>query len=282
MKVGFLGPAGTFAEEALIELAGTAGDLDVVPLPSVVDCFESVRRGDVPEVLVPIENSMEGSVTQTLDQLAFGASPLMIRAQIEHPVRHHLVTGGAGDPAALERVLSHPHALAQCQRFLRANLPAAETVAAHSTADAVRTVSGSGQPWAAIGTRRAADLYGGRVIAEDIADGDDNTTRFVLVGPEPAPATGPGVFRTSIVCALERDRPGALLAILQEFAMRAVNLTRLESRPARTGLGRYVFFIDIEGSRERDMAVDAAITAIEQQGVAAVTSLGSYPVAGPH
>ena len=104
--------------------------------------------------------------------------------------------------------------------------------------------------------------------------------RFVLLGTEPAPAVGPGRFRTSIICALERDRPGALLAILQEFAMRAVNLSKLESRPTKTGLGRYLFFIDIDGSRDRDLPVDAAITAIEQQGVARVSFLGSYPAGG--
>jgi prephenate dehydratase len=115
------------------------------------------------------------------------------------------------------------------------------------------------------------------VLAEDIEDSTDNRTRFVLLGREPAIAVGPGRFKTSIVCAPPRDRPGGLLAILQEFAFRAVNLTRLESRPAKTRLGRYVFFIDIEGSRQRDLAVDAAIAAIEEQGVAVVTFLGSYP-----
>ena len=150
-------------------------------------------------------------------------------------------------------------------------------MAANSTADAVLTVSASEEPWGAIGTLRAADLYGCRVIVPDIADTEGNSTRFVLLGAEAAPAVGPGRFRTSIICALERDRPGALLAILQEFAMRAVNLSKLESRPTKTGLGRYIFFIDIEGSRERDLPVDAAITAIEEQGVARVSFLGSYP-----
>ena len=177
----------------------------------------------------------------------------------------------------MERVVSHPHATAQCREFLAARLPRAEIVAANSTAEAVRIVSASDEPWAAIGTLRAADLYGCEVIAADVEDRRDNSTRFVLLGREPAAALGPGRFKTSIVCAPHRDRPGGLLAILQEFALRAVNLTRLESRPAKTRLGRYVFFIDIEGSRQRDMAVDAAIGAIEEQGVAMVTFLGSYP-----
>jgi prephenate dehydratase len=277
VRIGYLGPPGTFAEEALLELVGGGDDLEAVPFPTVVDCFRAVREGDVPEALVPIENSIEGSVNQTLDQLAAGDAGLRIRAEIVHPVRHHLIARTSLAPGDLTRVLSHPHATAQCQGYLRANAPGAEVVAANSTADAVRIVSVSDEPWGAIGTLRAADLYGCAVIAPDIEDTEGNSTRFILVGTEAAPAVGPGRFRTSIVCALERDRPGALLAILQEFAMRAVNLSRLESRPTKTGLGRYIFFIDIEGSRERDLPVDAAITAIEQQGVARVSVLGSYP-----
>jgi prephenate dehydratase len=280
VRIGYLGPAGTFAEEALLELTGGGTGLEAVPFPTVVDCFRAVREGDVPEALVPIENSIEGSVNQTLDQLAAGDARLRIRAEVIHPVRHHLIARAPLAPGEMARILSHPHATAQCQGFLRANAPGAEIVAANSTAEAVRTVSGSGEPWGAIGTLRAADLYGCTVVAEDIEDTEGNSTRFVLLGTEPAPAVGPGRFRTSIICALERDRPGALLAILQEFAMRAVNLSRLESRPTKTGLGRYIFFIDIEGSRERDLPVDAAITAIEQQGVARVTVLGSYPAGG--
>jgi prephenate dehydratase len=277
VRVGYLGPPGTFAEEALLTLMAPVADLEPVPFPSVVDCIEAVARGEVPEALVPIENSIEGSVNQTLDQLAFGGAGVLIRAEVAHPVSHHLIARGPLEPERVLRVISHPHATAQCQRFLRARMPGVEVVAANSTADAVRTVSQSDEPWAAIGTLRAADIYGCQVLAEDIEDSLDNRTRFVLLGLEPAIALGPGRFKTSIVCAPPRDRPGGLLAILQEFALRAVNLTRLESRPAKTRLGRYVFFIDIEGSRQRDMPVDAAIGAIEEQGVAMVTFLGSYP-----
>jgi prephenate dehydratase len=282
MRVGYLGPPGTFTEEALLTLFGPGDGLEAVPYPSVADCFDAVAAGQVPQALVPIENSIEGSVTQTLDRLAFGPRGLVIRAEAIHPIRQHLIARpGTGIPA-VRRVLSHPHATAQCGAFLRRNLPDAEIVAANSTADAVRIVSGAeGEPWAAIGPLRAADIYGGEVIAEDIEDNPHNSTRFVLLGTEPAPATGPGRFRTSVVCMLGRDRPGALLAILQEFAMRAVNLTRLESRPAKTGLGKYHFFIDIEGSQQRDLPVSAAIRAIEDQGLARVIPLGSYPVGAP-
>jgi prephenate dehydratase len=281
MRVGYLGPPGTFAEEALLELVGPAGDVELVPYPSVVATIEAVASGEAPEVLVPIENSIEGSVNQTLDQLARAGGSVVIRAEVVQPVRHHLI---ARRPLALRqirRVLSHPHATGQCQEFLRRELPGVEVGAANSTAEAVRTVSQSEEPWAAIGTLRAADIYGCEVIAADIEDTEQNATRFVLLGREPAEAVGPGRFKTSIICAPPRDRPGALLAILQEFALRAVNLTRLESRPTRAALGRYHFFIDMEGSRSRDLPVDAAITAIEEQGVAAVTFLGSYPAAAP-
>ena len=279
MKVGYLGPAGTFAEEALLRLVGPEPEQTLVPYPSVIDCVEAVRSGDVPEALVPIENSIEGSVNQTLDQLSAADGTVLIHAEIVHPVRHHLSARPGTSLTEVTRVLSHPHATAQCTGYLRTTLPGIETVAANSTADAVRIVSESDEPWAAIGTLRAADLYGCSVLAADIEDARDNATRFVLLGREARDAVGPGGFVTSIICVPPRDRPGVLLAILQEFAMRAVNLTKLESRPAKTGLGRYLFFIDMEGSRERDLAVAAAIRAIEEQDVARVVFLGSYPAA---
>ncbi len=282
MRVGYLGPPGTFTEEALLTLFGPAQDLEAVPYPSVTDCFDAVASGQVPQALVPIENSIEGSVTQTLDRLAFGPRGLVIRAEAIHPIRQHLIARPGTAVGDVTRVLSHPHATAQCGMFLRRTLPDVEIVASNSTADAVRTVvAAEGEPWAAIGPLRAADIYGGEIVVGDIEDNPHNSTRFVLLGTEPVPATGPGRFRTSVVCMLQRDRPGALLSILQEFAMRAVNLTRLESRPAKTGLGRYLFFIDIEGSQQRDLPVSAAIRAIEDQGLARVIPLGSYPVGAP-
>lgn len=277
MRIGYLGPPGTFAEEALLALLGPASEVEEIPFPSVIETIEAVAAGEVPEVFVPIENAIEGGVNQTLDQLARSGGEVVIRAELAHPIRHHLIAREVLPYERYTRVISHPHATGQCHEFLRANLRGAEVGAANSTADAVRTVSESDEPWAAIGTLRAADIYGCQVVAADIEDIPDNWTRFVLLGREPAEALGPGRFKTSIICAPPRDRPGALLTILQEFSMRGVNLTRLESRPTRAGLGRYQFFIDMEGSRPRDLAVQAAIRAIEDQGVAKVTFLGSYP-----
>lgn len=281
MRVGYLGPPGTFCEEALLTLFAGA-EIDATPYPSVAECFDAVSSGEVPEALVPIENSIEGAVSTTLDQLAFGPRGLVIRAEVILPVRQHLIGRPGMTLKDIRKVVSHPVAPAQCSRFLRRNLPDVEIAAANSTAEAVRLVTATpDEPWAAIGTLRAADIYGGEVIAEDIEDNDRNSTRFILIGTEPVPAEGPGRYRTSVVCMLGRDRPGALLSILQEFAMRAVNLSRLESRPTKTGLGRYLFFIDIDGSMQRDLPVSAAIRAIEDQNLARVIPLGSYPVGAP-
>lgn len=275
MTVGYLGPSGTFAEEALIALLGP--DVDAAPLQTIGDCFEAVLGGELDRCLVPLENSIEGSVSETLDRLAHSGGSVHVQAEIVHRVRHHLVAAPGVARSEVRRVVSHPHALAQCRRFLRSELSGAPVAAAESTAAAVRAaVAAPGD--AAIGSRRAADLYGAEIIAEDIADSPDSHTRFVIVGREPVRADGPGSFITLIICVLERDHPGALLAILQEFAMRAVNLVKLESRPAKTGLGKYIFFIDIEGSRDRDLSIDAAIAAIDVQKLAKVTVLGAFPV----
>jgi prephenate dehydratase len=282
MRVGFLGPPGTFTEEALLTLFGPGAGVEGVPYSTVADCFDAVASGEVPEALVPIENSIEGSVNQTLDQLAFGPQGLVIRAEAIHPIRQHLIARHGVGIAQIQRIVTHPMVPAQCSGFLRRVLPNVEIAAATSTSEAVRLVCAStDEDWAAIGPLRAADIYGAEVLAADIEDNPHNSTRFVLIGTEPVASSGPGRFRTSIICMLTRDRPGALLAILQEFALRAVNLTKLESRPAKTGLGRYMFFIDIEGSQERDLSVAAAIQAIEEQGLAHVVGLGSYPAGAP-
>jgi prephenate dehydratase len=282
MRVGYLGPPGTFTEEALLTLFGPGSGVEGVPYGTVADCFDAVASGEVPEALVPIENSIEGSVNQTLDELAFGPQGLLIRAEAIHPIRQHLIARHGVGISQIQRIITHPMVPGQCSKFLRRNLPNVEIVAATSNSEAVRQVCAStDEYWAAIGPLRAADIYGAEVLAADIEDNPHNSTRFVLIGTEPVPSTGPGRFRTSIICMLTRDRPGALLAILQEFALRAVNLTKLESRPAKTGLGRYLFFMDIEGSQDRDLSVAAAIQAIEEQGLAHVVGLGSYPAGAP-
>lgn len=278
-RIGYLGPAGTFCEEALIAMIGPEAAAGEVPYRDIAACFDAVACGAVDEAFVPIENAIEGGVTQTLDQLVQHQGRIVIRGEVIHPVHHHLIARPGLTLGDIRTVMSHPHATAQCQRWLRATLPDAEVAAAVSTADAVSAAVAGRAPVAAIGTHRAAQIYAGAVLADDIADTSENHTRFVMIGTDDADASGTGAFTTSIVCAIPRDRPGALLSILQEFALRAINLTRLESRPARTGLGRYLFFIDAEGSRTRDLPLSAALTAIEEGGIAHVIPLGSYPAA---
>lgn len=277
--IGYLGPEGTFSEEALIALLGADAASLEVSCPSIPACFEAVASGEVREALVPIENAIEGGVSQTLDQLIAHEGRIVIRGELIHPIHHHLIGAPGSSLGTVTRVVSHPQATSQCGRWLRAELADVPIDPALSTADAVRAAVAAGDGMAAVGNRRAAEIYGGVILAEDIADAPDNRTRFAIVGTREHDSDEPGPWTTSIICAIAADRPGALLSILQEFALRAINLTRLESRPARTGLGRYVFFIDAEGNRHRDLPLKAALTAIEEGGIAHVTSLGCYPSA---
>lgn len=241
--------------------------------------FEGVVSGQVGQAIVPIENAIEGGVSQTLDQLIMKHGKVKIRGEVIHPIHHHLIAAPGTSLGDITRVLSHPQATSQCGEWLRANLPGASVEAALSTADAVRQAVDDGAGVAAVGNQRAAEIYGGQVLAEDIMEAADNRTRFAIIGTEEIVSTEPGQWTTSIICGIRTDRPGALLSILQEFALRAINLTRLESRPARTGLGHYVFFIDAEGNHNRDLPLQAALTAIEEGGIAYVVPLGSYPTA---
>ena len=273
-KTGFLGPSGTWSEEAL--LAHT--DLNVAdaePMPSVPDVIMAVSSGEIEQGIVPLENALEGSISVTLDYLAFEVENIFIVREIDHPIRQKLVARAGVGLDEVEKVLSLPHALAQCRRFLRERLPHAEEVAAGSTAEAVRIVSESGEKWAAIGSQLAAEIYGCAVLEENISDRADNVTRFALLSREPAAQDLDRRYKTSIVCTIAHDQPGSLLQILQEFSHRYVNLTKIESRPSKKGLGDYVFFIDVEG-RQGDAAVTAALSCLECK-LARVKLLGSYP-----
>lgn len=277
--IGYLGPQGTFSEEALLDWLGAHQVDRTRAYPSIAACFGAVDSGEVDEALVPIENAIEGGVSQTLDELIAHHGRVVIRGEVIHAIRHQLIGAPGETVAGATRVLSHPQALAQCGRWLTANLPEVPVDPAHSTAEAVELAVEACDGTLAVGNRRSAELYGGVVLAEDIMDAPDNRTRFAVVGTEEIASDAGGEWTTSIICSIVKDRPGALLSILQEFALRAINLTRLESRPARTGLGRYVFFIDAEGNRYRDLPLQAALTAIDEGGIAEVTSLGCYPTA---
>jgi prephenate dehydratase len=228
---------------------------------------------------VPIENSLEGSVRPTLDTLAFDVGAVTIVGEHDYRVRVHLIAREGVRVEGIEAVLSHPQPLAQCARFLRETLPETERRSVSSTAAAVRMVSESSRPWAALGARAAAALYGCELLLEGVEDQDDNVTRFVWIAPQGAQLVGEsdGSWKTSLVFSeLGADHPGALVDALNEFSSRGINLTRIESRPLRQGLGRYMFFCDLDG-REDDALVAEAIGQLRTKADS-VRILGSYPL----
>jgi prephenate dehydratase len=271
-RFGYLGPAGTFTEAALRTLRA-AERADLTPYASVAAVLDAVRGGDADGAMVPLENSVEGSVATTLDELASG-EPLQVTREVLLPVSFCLL-GRPGTAAEEVRVVAtHPHAEAQCRRWLRDHLPVAELVLTPSTADAARAVS-EGRYDAAVAAPIAAEHYGLQVLASDVQDNEGAVTRFVLVsrpGPPPAPT---GADRTTLFAFLFSDQPGALLSLLTEFAVRGINLTRIESRPSGSGLGRYFFSIDCEG-HVADARVGEALAALHRT-CAEVRVLGSYP-----
>ena len=276
MRVAYFGPAGTFTEEALLTQPDLAAG-ERAPFPAVPEVLAAVERGEADGGVVPIENMIEGSVSVTLDTLAFD-SELLIQREIDLPVSLNLCARPGVALADVRSVVSFPHAIAQCRGWLAQKVPAAESRASHSTSDAAREVARSKRTdLAAICNALAAELYGLQVLASEIEDHPENQTRFVLVGRGvPAPT---GHDKTTIVCFQREDQPGSLLQILQEFAARAINLTKLESRPTKRGLGDYCFFIDCEGHVADEVLADALRNLAAKQ--AEVKFLGSYPVAGP-
>jgi prephenate dehydratase len=282
-RVGYLGPAGTFTEEAL--LASAAEDaVEPLALASIYDTVMALRHGDVSWAIVPIENSLEGSINVTLDLLAGDASDVKIVGEALLRVRHSLIAAGAVALEEIETVITHPQVPGQCTLFLRNELAHARVLPASSTAEAVRTVvTEGGRGQAAIGTVLAAEIYGGTVIREGLEDRDDNETRFVWlarpVEDRGAPLRGDGgEWKTSLVFwGAGAERPGWLVRCLDEFARRDINLTKIESRPRRQRLGSYMFFADLAG-RVEDEPVVEAITGVEAL-CEEVRVLGSYRAA---
>jgi prephenate dehydratase len=277
MKVAFLGPAGTFTEDALREATPVGVEVEAIRMPTVHDAIVAVERGGAERALVPFENSIEGSVRSTLDTLAFDTEAVAIVGEYDFRVHAHLIAREGVELEQVSAILSHPQPLAQCAGFLRANLPGVERRSVSSTAEAVRMVGESVRPWAAIGARAAADLYGCTVLREGIEDADDNVTRFVWIAASGTEVESRGPSRTSLVFSeLGEDHPGALVDALREFSSREINLSRIESRPARLGLGRYMFFCDLEGAVD-DRPVAEALEALRKKAES-VRILGSYPI----
>lgn len=275
MRIAYLGPAGTFTEDALSE-ALPGGEYEPLRTVGIHEAILAVERGEADRALVPFENSIEGSVRATLDTLAFEALGVTIVGQHDYTVRAHLLAREPLELGRIEAVLSHQQPLAQCARFLRENLGGVELRSVSSTAAAVRMVAESPRPWAAIGSRAAAELYGCAVVRESIQDEENNVTRFVWIAPAGTPPSGEGPWKTSLVFSeLGEDHPGALVEALSEFSSRRINLTRIESRPLRIGLGLYMFFCDLEGAAD-DPVVAEAIAALRTKA-GSVRILGSYP-----
>jgi len=280
VRAAFLGPAGTFSHAALVA-DPRAASWEPVAAPTVFDAVLAVEDGRAERALVPIENSTEGAVGATLDALAAETEDVRIVGELVHPVRHALIARAPVAPGEVRTVLSHPQASAQCARFVRAHMPGAAVVAVASTAEAVRLVvedaAGDG-PAAALGPALAAELHGGVVLRDGVEDAGENVTRFVWLAPAgTAPLGEPS--KTSVVWWGAGDESaGWLVRCLSEFAFRGVNLTRIESRPRRLGLGHYMFFADLEGGAGPGDggAVTEAIEALAVQAET-VRVLGSYP-----
>ena len=271
MRAGFLGPEGTFTHEALLAFPAAAG-FESVPLPTVHDAVRAVATREVDRALVPIENAIEGAVGATLDALA--AQEVAIVGEVVSSVTHCLIAHPLDTIEGTERVVSHPQAIAQCARFLREVLPGAEVLPMSSTAEAVRTAAIT-PGTAAIGTHAAAELYGCTILRESIEDEPGNATRFVWLAREPLPDPPEGDAKTSLVWWGAGDEaPGWLVRCLTEFAARGVNLTRIESRPRKIGLGHYLFFADVDGHLGEE-PVAAAVEGLRSRAEV-VRPLGSY------
>ncbi len=273
--VAYLGPAGTFTETAARLITGATDDTNLLPCGDIAEVLRTVEEGRAGRGVVPIENTLEGSVTATLDAMAFETS-LLIHGELELPVTL-IAAGVAGtDLEHVVEVTSHPVALAATRRWLSATLPSADRVPVASTARAAELVAERGPGHLAIVNPLAADRYGLQVIARDITDTARNLTRFVLVGAQvPAPT---GWDKTSMVVFIDANRPGALLKLLEIFAERDLNLTKIESRPTKDELGEYCFFLDVEGHLA-DERVGDALAAVKRTH-RDVKVLGSYRRSG--
>ncbi len=274
--LAYLGPPGTFAEEALLSESALKGCV-ISPRSSILEVIEAVDNAEVALGFVPIENAIDGVVRDTLDTLIFDTD-LLIQREVVLDVHLHLMAPKGVAMKEIQKVISYPVALAQCRKFFAQRLPGVELVAATSTADAARLLGENADPHTgALGTALAAQLYGLEIVERDVEDFSGNQTRFVVLSKSGLTAPT-GHDRTSIVCFQDADRPGNLHAILGQFAARGINLTRLESRPTKQGLGAYCFAIDLDGHIGDELIADCLKEL--HATLASVKFLGSYPAAG--
>lgn len=284
MRVGFLGPEGTFSEEASkLYLHKLPGKVKLIPYTTIHNLLYAVNRGKIDEAICPLENSIEGTIGIVTDMLAKDVK-LQIKHEIVIPIYHYLIGQKGIGLSEVTDVISHPQALDQCKDFMKKNLPKVKLHLAYSTSDAVRQVATSlgekiiahgqikGSVFAAIGNISSAKLYGMKVLASNI-NAKENKTRFIVLAKKDHKPTGRD--KTTIVFSGKKDRPGGLHAILGEFASRNINLTKIESRPSKKSLGDYYFFADFEGHRTT-AKVASALSGIKKQA-SFLKILGSYP-----
>ena len=268
-RLSYLGPAGTYSEQAAVLYDSQA---ELVPFPSIPAVCRAVSDGVADEGIVPIENSIEGSVVYTLDYL-IGESDLSIFDEVVLPIDHCLMIRPGANPREVRTIYSHPQSLAQCRRFLEDNFPGAEPMASLSNSAAVSHMMESADTAAAIAPQRAAELYGAEIIERGIQDVTNNATRFVLLGWQDHAPTGDD--KTSLCFTFTEDAPGSLYSALGVFATRNINLVKIESRPTKESLGRYNFLVDCEGHRENGLLKEA-LSALQEQ-VSELKVFGSYP-----
>jgi prephenate dehydratase len=268
-RLAYLGPPGTFSEEAALRYDPEA---HLIPFASFAAVVDATRSGVANEGLLAIENSLEGSVPDTLD-LLIQETDLRIRHELVISIEHCLLALPGVDPEAIRAIYSHPNALGQCRQYLLRCFPEAQAVAALSTVAAVEGLSTSAVPAAAIAPGRAAQIYDVEVLERGIQDRANNVTRFVVLASEDHPPTG--ADKTSLCFSFDQDKPGLLYGAMGVFALRGINLAKVESRPTKESLGRYIFLVDLEGHRE-DARVREALEVLGRDA-SMLKVLGSYP-----
>ena len=275
--LGFLGPRGTHSEAAAMFLSERMeGDAKLCPYPDIFSVIQAAADGEVDVCVVPVENSLEGAVNVTMDTLA-QMDDLAIERELIWDIHNQLMAKDAA--AEVRTIYSHPQPLAQCRQYLKAHFPRAKLIATESTAKAAELVAAGEARAAAICTERAGELYGLSAVATEIQDSMTNSTRFYQLRRRPVPALDESESgRAVIVCQIDGARAGSLCGVLEEFATRGVNMTRIVSRPARTGLGVYIFFFDleIEAGKSRE-PLEASIEAVREKSIW-LKDLGRFPV----
>ncbi len=272
LRIGFLGPKGTFSHEAMLSYAGGMQDYCGVGFTTIPDMLYAVQNGDIDEAVAPIENSLEGAVNATMDMMATDVD-LKIKSEVVIAIKQNLLVKKGTLPEDIKYILSHPQPIGQCRKYTNKNYPSAEIRVIYSTAGAAEEVAAGGNDMASIGSVTAAKVYGLEILDHGIQDGDNNFTRFVVISKDDCPKTGSD--KTSIVFSTD-DKPGSLYRILDIFNLWDINMARIESRPAKNQLGRYIFFIDIEGHREDEDLRDALTMIMRKTSF--FKYLGSYPM----